>query len=204
MSKANETQVGGSHYRNEYQHWDLVVDLGLGYYEGQVTKYVTRHTKKNGLQDLQKASHFLDKLMELVAQGRIHPPGEPVTLWQDIMRRLGLRRTDGNWTTVRSRRLFQYSRANRLGTFEDFVVCMVAQWETIGDLRQARRVLRTLTDTAYVDTQGPRTVIQHDEDPEEVEITQVHDLHRRFKNVRTGVVREEPMEARLQWKDPTP
>jgi hypothetical protein len=65
MSKANETQIGGTHYRTPIQHWDYVIANGLGYFEGQITKYVTRWRKKNGLQDLYKARHFLDKLIEV-------------------------------------------------------------------------------------------------------------------------------------------
>lgn len=65
MSKANDTQVAGGHYRTHIQHWDYVVANDLGYFEGQITKYVTRWRKKNGLQDLHKARHFLQKLIEL-------------------------------------------------------------------------------------------------------------------------------------------
>ncbi len=65
MSKANNTQVGGNHYKTKMEHWDYVVANDLGYFEGQITKYVTRHRKKNGLEDLHKARHFLDKLIEV-------------------------------------------------------------------------------------------------------------------------------------------
>ena len=61
---ANETQVAGEHYRTPIQHWDYVLANDLGYFEGQITKYVTRWRKKNGLEDLHKARHFLDKLIE--------------------------------------------------------------------------------------------------------------------------------------------
>jgi hypothetical protein len=66
--KANDKQVGGDHYKVAYQHWDMLVRLGYGpeYYVGQVTKYVTRWRKKNGLRDLVKATHFAEKLLELV------------------------------------------------------------------------------------------------------------------------------------------
>jgi len=65
-SEANTTQVGGAHYRTEYQHWDLVWDTGMGYFPGQITKYVSRHSKKNGLQDVRKAAHFAAKYAELL------------------------------------------------------------------------------------------------------------------------------------------
>ena len=64
MSKANERQIGGEHYKAAKQHWDWVQEAGLGYLPAQVAKYVTRWKKKNGLQDLEKARHFLEKLIE--------------------------------------------------------------------------------------------------------------------------------------------
>lgn len=70
MSKANQTQVAGTHYRNDDQHWDLAAELELGYFEGQITKYITRHRRKKGLEDVQKAQHFLTKLIELAQAGK--------------------------------------------------------------------------------------------------------------------------------------
>lgn len=67
---ANSHQCGGDHYRSDGpQHWDFAAALGLDYFQGQVTKYVVRWRKKNGLQDLEKARHFLDKYIELVKAG---------------------------------------------------------------------------------------------------------------------------------------
>lgn len=68
--KANDRQVGGDHYRTaSSQHWDRVAELGLDYFQGQITKYVERWKKKNGVQDLEKARHFLDKYIELANAG---------------------------------------------------------------------------------------------------------------------------------------
>jgi hypothetical protein len=58
---ANDKQVGGDHYRSEYQHWDFVCDMKLHYLLGNATKYVARYKKKNGLQDLEKAKHYIEK-----------------------------------------------------------------------------------------------------------------------------------------------
>jgi Protein of unknwon function (DUF3310) len=65
--KANERQVGGSHYQiGGEQHWDRQWRLhGAGYFVGCITKYVERYQDKNGIQDLEKAKHFLEKLIEL-------------------------------------------------------------------------------------------------------------------------------------------
>lgn len=63
---ANSMQVGGDHYnRRPIQHWDFVTSHDYGYLEGQITKYLFRWRDKNGVQDLQKASHFLQKLAEV-------------------------------------------------------------------------------------------------------------------------------------------
>ncbi len=64
-SNANSRQVGGQHYQSEVQHWDYVAASGLDYFQGQITKYVYRWRKKNGIEDLKKAMHFLEKYLEV-------------------------------------------------------------------------------------------------------------------------------------------
>lgn len=60
--KANEKQVGGTHYSADIQHWDFAADLP--YLEGRCTAYIARHQRKNGLQDIEKALHFIQKIVE--------------------------------------------------------------------------------------------------------------------------------------------
>lgn len=63
---ANARQHGGDHYQtNEYQHWDWVYEMNLGYHVGNATKYIARWRKKNGIQDLEKALHYAEKCEEL-------------------------------------------------------------------------------------------------------------------------------------------
>lgn len=64
---ANEKQVGGDHYAKDgEQHWDRMWRLyGRGYFVGCATKYLERYHLKNGVQDLEKAKHFIEKLIEL-------------------------------------------------------------------------------------------------------------------------------------------
>lgn len=63
---ANTVQVGGDHYKkNPIQPWDYIVSNDLGYLEGNVVKYVSRWKDKGGRQDLEKAKHYLDKLLEV-------------------------------------------------------------------------------------------------------------------------------------------
>lgn len=64
-SKANQRQVNGDHYKLPIEPWDYVIANDLGYLEGNIVKYISRYKKKNGLQDLQKALHYLEKLIEV-------------------------------------------------------------------------------------------------------------------------------------------
>jgi hypothetical protein len=68
MSVVNEKQIGGMHYKAAFQHWDLVAYNDMGYFVGQITKYVTRWKKKNGVQDVEKSIHYCDKLIELIKE----------------------------------------------------------------------------------------------------------------------------------------
>lgn len=71
---ANERQVGGQHYKatdGGEEHWDRVARLGLDYFQGQITKYIERWKLKGGIQDLEKAQHFLDKYLELARGGKL-------------------------------------------------------------------------------------------------------------------------------------
>jgi hypothetical protein len=75
--KANDKQVGGYHYSSTIQHWDYVVANDLDYFQAQITKYITRWKKKNGMSDLLKAEHFLQKYIEL--QKTEPEEGEPTS-----------------------------------------------------------------------------------------------------------------------------
>lgn len=59
-------QVGGDHYKTQaIQPVEYIHANGLGYVEGCVVKYVTRWKRKGGAEDLKKAKHFLELLIEL-------------------------------------------------------------------------------------------------------------------------------------------
>ena len=57
-------QVGGSHYQLAIQPIDYIMDNGLDYMQGNVIKYVTRYKKKNGIDDLRKAAHYIEMMIE--------------------------------------------------------------------------------------------------------------------------------------------
>lgn len=63
---ANDIQIAGSHYKAKaIQHWDYIASNELGYFEGNIVKYVSRWREKGGVDDLRKARHYLEKLIEL-------------------------------------------------------------------------------------------------------------------------------------------
>lgn len=65
MVKANDKQVAGSHYKSAIEPWDAIEEWGLGYLDGSAVKYLARWRKKNGVEDIMKAIHFLEKLVEV-------------------------------------------------------------------------------------------------------------------------------------------
>ena len=81
-----DKQVGGSHYRKTaYQHWDLVLDIQMGYLEAQATRYLTRWWRKgNGVEDLRKAEHYISKLLSV--QDRVHAPGYNILHFDKVLR----------------------------------------------------------------------------------------------------------------------
>lgn len=62
---AGSKQVGGTHYSDmAIQPIDYITKNGLGYIEGNIIKYISRYRSKNGLEDLKKARHYIDMLIE--------------------------------------------------------------------------------------------------------------------------------------------
>jgi hypothetical protein len=82
----NDRQVGGDHYKvGGEEHWDRAWRLGHDPFQYQITKYVERWRSKNGLQDLLKAQHFLEKYIALVHE-------------QEVRTAMGLSEPDSRYT----------------------------------------------------------------------------------------------------------
>ena len=65
----NDIQVGGEHYKSQtIQPWDAINAWGLGFLGGNVVKYMARHAQKGGIEDLRKARHYLDKMIETMTK----------------------------------------------------------------------------------------------------------------------------------------
>ena len=63
---ALDKQISGNHYKDKsIQPIVYIHAIDLGFCEGNVVKYVTRHKSKNGAADIRKAIHYLELLLEL-------------------------------------------------------------------------------------------------------------------------------------------
>lgn len=62
---ANDKQISGEHYKAPIQCWDYIAANDLDFFQGSAISYITRHKKKGGRRDIEKAVHFLEKILEL-------------------------------------------------------------------------------------------------------------------------------------------
>ena len=71
MSKADAVQIGGTHYSSKaVQPWHAMEawmspEQFAGFLRGNAIKYLARCDDKGGVEDLRKARHYLDRLIEL-------------------------------------------------------------------------------------------------------------------------------------------
>ena len=63
--KSYKKQVGGSHYKKfQIQPIEFIVKNNIGFVEGNVIKYILRFKDKGGVQDLLKAKHYIELLID--------------------------------------------------------------------------------------------------------------------------------------------
>lgn len=66
LTSANSIQYGGKHYKQfVIQPWDYIAKNEIPFLEGSAIKYISRWRDKGGIEDLKKAIHFLEKVIEL-------------------------------------------------------------------------------------------------------------------------------------------
>ena len=65
MSNPYDKQVGGDHYQNmKIQPAEFINKNQMKFAEGNAIKYICRHINKGGKQDLEKAKHYIDMIIE--------------------------------------------------------------------------------------------------------------------------------------------
>jgi hypothetical protein len=63
---ADEKQVGGDHYKaKSIQPWEVIERNNMGFFDGNALKYIMRYKEKGGVEDLKKAIHYIEKLIEM-------------------------------------------------------------------------------------------------------------------------------------------
>lgn len=59
-----DKQIGGSHYKSlKIQPIEYITANGMGFIEGNIVKYITRHHAKNGADDIKKVIHYCELLL---------------------------------------------------------------------------------------------------------------------------------------------
>lgn len=65
-NSALDNQVGGNHYKKmKIQPIEYIHANNLGFLEGNIVKYITRHKFKNGAEDIRKIIHYAKLILEL-------------------------------------------------------------------------------------------------------------------------------------------
>lgn len=113
---ANDFQIGGTHYASAFQHWDLAILCGNYYLESRVSAYVTRWRNKEGLKDLEKAAHFLVKLMEAADKDVVWPPQGLDDIGDDVFH--------------------NYATANKLDSEQAAIIQAVHTWANVTELER--------------------------------------------------------------------
>ena len=79
--KALDKQVGGNHYKDlKIQPVEYILENGLGFLEGNVVKYITRHKAKNGIEDVKKAKHYCEMLIEQYEKDQLLKLGKAIEI----------------------------------------------------------------------------------------------------------------------------
>lgn len=118
--KPNDRQVGGEHYKSALQHWDWVLASGLSYLQGCATKYLVRWRAKNGVEDLKKADHYVEKMIQAHINGQLRPTG-PLAVSAAY-----------------------FCEQNEVDVAETGIIKLIAEWEGPSDLEMARSQISIL------------------------------------------------------------
>jgi Protein of unknwon function (DUF3310) len=67
--RSTKKQVAGTHYTDmAIQPAEYIYHNDIGYFEGNVIKYVSRWREKGGIEDLEKAKHYIEMLIDFETQ----------------------------------------------------------------------------------------------------------------------------------------
>jgi hypothetical protein len=139
-SDANSKQIGGDHYKGRpIEPWDFIEEHDIPFLEGCAIKYLTRWPDKGGLADLDKATHFMEKVLEVKIQNPLRTgPGilDPLALGTHL-------RDDLAW---RAMALREYCQHNTLDTVSYDLVNRIYYWESERQLKDIIEGLKIYRD----------------------------------------------------------
>lgn len=133
-------QIGGNHYGTKYGHWDYCKDAGTGYLEGHATKYLYRWRRKGGIQDLEKALSFVEKLTV----------GNEET---------NCDRGQGEYADL----LDRFFDENDVPFQEKVLIMCVINWEKYSDLVETRNALVEFISAAVKEATMSKLALNHDD-----------------------------------------
>lgn len=145
---ANTKQIGGNHYRKQkFQHWDFVLATGIGYLEGCATKYLSRWQDKNGLEDLEKPVHYIEKMIESHQKTGYYNPayGSPEL------------KNTADHPAIKRRLLeiaTEFCAANDILPIDARTIKLVTSWQTLVDLQEAHELATGLVAIVKKQTAG--------------------------------------------------
>jgi hypothetical protein len=62
---AKKKQIGGNHYlKYKIAPVEFIIKNNIGFVEGNIIKYILRFKEKGGVQDLLKAKHYIELLID--------------------------------------------------------------------------------------------------------------------------------------------
>jgi len=135
---ANSRQVAGTHYqvpKGGIGHWDYCIGASVPNLEYNASKYVTRWRKKNGVQDLEKALHIVEKRIESVQQG------------VGILR--SVNRKDGMFN--------RFIEDNKIVHRDRCIIDLIMHWKRIDQLYEAHAQLKEIIEKFEEENEGEAT-----------------------------------------------
>ena len=145
MSGANSKQIGGTHYLTDdsgIAHWDFCTIVQADYLQGYASKYIMRWRKmpkEKGLQDLNKAKHIVEKMLELRSVGWLR---------RIVVALAGGHAAYRNNCYATREQLATFVESNNMATEDAAVVHGIFLWSNIRDLEIVLKTIATIEEEA--------------------------------------------------------
>lgn len=139
---AKMAQIGGTHYlaNGGVQHWTYCDEVCVPYLESAATKYLTRWEKKGGVQDLEKAHHYMRFRIEQFHKG--------------LGPRKGANKKEGLFN--------RFVKCNELDQDKRMVIDAIMHWRSSDQLDTAYTLLVAYIDKVLANSPQPNGYVNQD------------------------------------------